>query len=404
MSDNDPKGIYATLAQRLQYAATSSLQAQKADLNIQPPRASVDPVTGARFYDTAPTPFKRLMGSPLVQAGPYATGPGQPPLRLVLSGWGDPRSVDYGARVDQGRRHHGLDFKADYGETVVASADGEVVFVGYESRDRGNVSIPFCTENPVNGNVLDADGRTVALGFRGTGQETQVAHGGIMVLIRHDGDFAGYESGYMHLSAVTAKLGRILEGQPIGKVGTTGGDYGLIKSGTHLHWMVWSLASGNPVAVRPTFLVPNFWPGHDGSSTPAKNQSLINLQLPQKLGLATVAAAAANQVQVMDRATDQQNQTGADHKRFQADHREAVAHRINSQQTQLYAAIAQFQGESPTVVAPMLFNFETGLWNDGVVQVSADAVAQVRTNAGTLIGPNTVALVRTNAGTLIGPA
>lgn len=99
----------------------------------------------------------------------------------------------YGNRPDpidgQMRFHRGLDMEADYGTTVKASADGQVVAAGW------------------NG---------------GYGRQIVVEHAG------------GYQTVYAHLSQILVPLrARVGAGEAIGRVGDSGR-----STGAHLHFEV----------------------------------------------------------------------------------------------------------------------------------------------------------------------
>lgn len=96
--------------------------------------------------------------------------------------------------------HKGLDFAANEGDIVKASAKGKVILAGHT--DKGFV---------VNGNCIFID------------------HG------------HGVISAYLHLSKILVQEGEIVKkGQEIGKVGSTG-----IATGPHLHWGIYVF--GKPV-------------------------------------------------------------------------------------------------------------------------------------------------------------
>lgn len=88
----------------------------------------------------------------------------------------------------------------------------------YEFHDGLDISAPSGT--PV---MAAADGIVTCAGrFGDTGNTVMISHG------------YGYDTGYCHLSSITAKVGeRVLRGQEIGLVGSTGR-----STGPHLHYMV----------------------------------------------------------------------------------------------------------------------------------------------------------------------
>lgn len=355
-----PEQAQDEVAVRLQKAAAYYAQQRGSDLNIHVPAVEYDPVTKRRFFDTAPVPLKRLFGSPLVQKGRNATGPNQE--RRVSSGWGDPRSTAYDEHANLSTRHHALDFPADYGETIYAAADGKVTFVGFQHREKHGVDVDGAHENPDNGDIIDGKGNVVA-----TVASKTIGFGGIFLYVVHSGDFQGYRTEYMHLSAVLVREGeKVLEGQPIAKVGGTGGYYGFFKKGLHLHFQV-SFVSGSVAAlVRPTAMVPNYWPGHQ-DSTNANAVAFLTMPPLAEVGQQIATAVAGSRIQALDRATAIQNQDPITIKRSQSTYADVVAARLNQQQSALYSAIAAFQGQSPVVAAPMTFDFTTGTWSDGKV-------------------------------------
>lgn len=99
----------------------------------------------------------------------------------------------YGERTDpidrRSRWHRGIDMEAEYGTTVMASADGQIVAAGW------------------NG---------------GYGRQIVIEHGG------------GYQTVYAHLSQILVPLrARVKAGQAIGRVGNSGR-----STGAHLHFEV----------------------------------------------------------------------------------------------------------------------------------------------------------------------
>ncbi|MEM9989648.1 MAG: peptidoglycan DD-metalloendopeptidase family protein [Pseudomonadota bacterium] len=102
-----------------------------------------------------------------------------------------------------GRPHRGVDFSADRGTRVWASAPGRVTFVG---RQRGY---------------------------------------GRIVILDHEN---GMESYYAHLSAFSVREGqRVAQGHPIGKVGASGN-----ATGPHLHFEI----RQDGVAIDPMRFLP----------------------------------------------------------------------------------------------------------------------------------------------------
>ncbi len=112
---------------------------------------------------------------------------------------------DYGWRVVGGRRefHTGVDISAPYGTPVVASADGRVIYAGW---------------------------------IRGYGKTVIIYHGYGLVTL------------YAHLSDIKVEYSdRVVKGQIIGNVGTTGRAFG-----PHLHYEVLKYGiRQNPIAYLP---------------------------------------------------------------------------------------------------------------------------------------------------------
>ncbi|ADC89793.1 Peptidase M23 [Thermocrinis albus DSM 14484] len=112
---------------------------------------------------------------------------------------------DYGWRTIGGSRefHTGVDISAPYGAPVSVSADGRVIFAGW---------------------------------LKGYGKTVIVYHG------------YGFVTLYAHLSSILVDYGeRVVKGQVIGKVGSTGRAFG-----THLHYEVLKYGiRQNPIAYLP---------------------------------------------------------------------------------------------------------------------------------------------------------
>ncbi|MFN7065186.1 MAG: M23 family metallopeptidase [Aquificaceae bacterium] len=112
---------------------------------------------------------------------------------------------DYGWRIMRGRRefHTGIDISAPYSTPVVASADGRVIHAGW---------------------------------IRGYGKTIILYHG------------YGFATLYSHLSDIEVGYSdRVVKGQIIGKVGTTGRAFG-----PHLHYEVLKYGiRQNPIAYLP---------------------------------------------------------------------------------------------------------------------------------------------------------
>ncbi len=351
-------GPFEELAGRVARTVSRYHEQSKIDQNKQAPK--VQALFGKRFYETAPVPLLRRLGSPVAQSGRYATGPSGE--RVIASGWADARSDGYDSAVNTNVRHMGLDFTAYFGETVFAAADGIVTFTGYQHRVHRGVHVDRPHEDD-QGNIRNRAEQVVALGA-GDPAQLEVGFGGIIVFVNHTGDFANYRTEYMHLSDVLVKQGEhVLEGQPIAKIGGTGGYYGHFVKGFHLHFQVSFLSGNGSAIVRPTALVPNYWPGpNHEDSTNSPSQTGYTVQGSMPVGQSVVAGAAAGQIQAIDRATDMENQRNADYKRRQADHSTRIANQLTAHQTQLFEALSKFQGGTVAVQNAMTFDFKTGTW------------------------------------------
>lgn len=351
--DTDPKrpqdNAVDGLAVRQARVAAVQTRDASSDANKQPP--AVRYADGRRLYDTVPTPLKRLLGSPLVQTGKFAKGPNKE--RLIGDGWGAARSFSYDPKVNTNSRHQGLDFFAPYGETLLACADGVVVFVGFQSR-KGAESVPGCHVNSA-GQIVDGNEKVVA-------NKDQIGFGGIAVHIKHTGDFSNYQTEYYHMSAITIQDGqRVVEGQAIGNIGNTG-----LSIGPHLHFQVAYFSGKTNALVNPTAMVPNYRPGFPDSTNSAGGAGVIMPALAPN-GTQVAAGRAASSINAADRATAMQNQGPADLKQEQAQHALRSAQVTGVQQASLYAVAAGFEGKPPVVSAPMTFDFAVGIWTDGKV-------------------------------------
>lgn len=337
-------------------AASALRDKARSDRNYNAPSPQYGP-NGAKFYLSAPTPLKRLFGSPLVQSGQYAKGPNHE--RWVTSGWGDARSVNYGGAADTNRRHGGLDFRAPVGESVLACADGTVTFVGFQRRagNRQKVNHPHVPDPNTVGTVVDDAGNVVAL-------KTDLGHGGVYVEITHDADFHGYMTQYMHLSDTSVRTGqRVSEGDEIGKVGRSGGNSG-ITDGPHLHWQ----ARFQGTLVKPEALVPNYFPGHptDAQATVVVPPTTLDATL-RSVGEQIVHGRVLGALQTLERAVAVENQARVSRdtlRNQQATASASAAKNLSMHASSLYEAIAKFQGALPVVTNAMAFDFDTGLWTD----------------------------------------
>ena len=352
--DTDPKQLqqqsHDDRALRLQRASAAQQQQNRADLNAAAPQVQYDS-RGRRFYDTAPRPLRRLLGSPLAQSGKFARGPSRE--RQIGGAWGDRRNFSYDRNNPAVSIHQGLDYSAPLGEPILASADGVVTFAGYGKKSGSEQLNGAMADGSQN--VLNENGQLVAA-------RAQVGHGGIYVVITHNGDFANYQTSYMHMSRIFAKKGdRVAEGQVIGFVGSTGS-----SATPHLHFQVAYLAGKSTVVVNPTAMVPNFKPGGTDSTNSIAARGVLLPPLATA-GTQVAAGQAANTINSLNRATTMQNQGVTELRQGQADHASRLAQTIDVQQTAQYAAEAGFQGSAPVVSAPMVFDFSKGTWSDGKV-------------------------------------
>lgn len=339
------------VALRLQRAAATYAAKGRSDLNFQVPAVETDQ-TGRKYFDTAPTPLKRLLGSPLERKGKYATGPNKE--RVIGSGWGRPR-IRHTKEKSVRTSHKGLDFRSFLGEKVYACADGRVTFAGLSTLASGGVDVPGVYADDNTRDVHNADGVVIAT-------DAQIGDAGIYITIQHNGDFEGYRTEYMHLRKVFVKKGdKVQEGQLIAEVGNTA----VRRGAVHLHFQVNFVVGRNKALVNSAGLVPNYWPGHIDSTNSATTMGIQDLGDKRPAGQGVVFQGAVGTVQTLDRATNLQNQRGGDYKRAQSVHRDLIVQNLNAQQSQLYAAIAQFQGNAPVITNPMTFDFTTGLWSDG---------------------------------------
>lgn len=355
--DSDPRQPKAEahdeLSDRLARAAAAQRARTLSDANAIPTRPELDSL-GRYIYETAPVPLKRMFGSPLAMRGTYAKGPGGE--RLVSSGWGDARSTGYDRNVNTATQHHALDFVAPYGEEIYASASGKVVFAGVQLR-QGSTSVPGLTTDNDKAEIYNKKGEVVASKALGN-----IGFGGVCAYIQHDADFQGYKTGYFHMSSLAVEPGeKVVEGQLIGTVGGTGGYYGWFYKGLHLHYQIEFTSGSIKAIIRPTAIVPNYWPGHQDSTNSSQASDII-LPLVASVGGQAAASRVANVLSSINRATTIQNKGVKDIKQDQSAYASHVAQTIDVQRTAIYASAASFKGEPPVVAAPMTFDFDKGVW------------------------------------------
>ena len=348
---------------KLRASATYAAQATAA-LNAGPVLPTRDPASGKLRYETSPVAVKRLFGSPLATTGStnVVVLRGSILVRRVTSGWNDARSFGYDDKVDHNRRHAGLDFPGPVGETVLASADGIVSFVGVQRRSGGSLPLTsISVDGEGNAVGLDESGKQVTIDVK------QLAFGGVFIQITHKGDFQGFKTEYFHLSATTVTKGqKVLEGDPIGKIGTSGGNRGVVHS-PHLHWQVrYGVGS---IIVKPEPLVLHYNPRSPadipGADILAETATQLQKHGTLSAGESAIVGAGISEVRGQNRAVDAQNQTLADHRQRQASYYEYVSQQEAVSAGRMHQATAQFQAAQPVVQGAMTFDFSTGLWSDG---------------------------------------
>jgi murein DD-endopeptidase MepM/ murein hydrolase activator NlpD len=329
------------LAQRLSVAAGRLADKQQETDNWKPPELQKIPETNKYFYITAPIRLKRRFGSPVSLTGPLSIGPNRE--RLISKGW---EGV-----------HTGLDYSGIYGEDVKACASGRVDFVGFMAAVNNDpIKITGAQQN-TQGDVLNSHRVFSAA-------KSFVGAGGIFIRITHDADFSGYQTEYFHLSTTSViEGGRVEEGQVIGTMGNTGN-----VSTPQLYLTVSYSNGGRAVAVNPSTLVPNYYPGHTDSTTTEDELLRANYINPGPGGQRLVTGLVASFLRTIDRSTDIQN---IDRKKLtaaQTEHTAYVTQTIGQQQAQIYEAAAKFQLAGLMVINAMSFDFDNGYWVDGTGQ------------------------------------
>lgn len=341
------------LAEKLARAAAAQRARVLSDVNAVPVRVERDTL-GRYIYDTAPVPIKRMFASPLAMSGPWAKGPHSE--RQISSGWGDARSTGYDKNVNTATQHHALDYIAPYGEEIYASAPGKVLFAGFQSRS-GSVNVKNCHVDEAKKEILNDKNEVV-----GSKALANIGFGGIAVYIQHSGDFQGYKTGYFHMSKTHVNAGDVVEeGQLIGEIGGTGGYYGWYVKGYHLHYQIEFTSGGVKAIVRPTSIVPNYWPGRQDSTNSSQAADIL-MPLVTSVGGQAAASRVANVLSSINRATTIQNKGVQDIKQDQSNYAARMAQTIDVQRTAVYASAASFQGTPPVVTSPMTFDFDNGVW------------------------------------------
>lgn len=332
------------LGKALQRSTADLKKKSRAAVNIEMPPGWANP-------SFAPTPIKRMFGSPLPRSGKYVA-PGTD-LRIVFSGVGRPRTYHVNGQVKVAG-HFGLDFKADIGDPVYAAADGTVTFVGVQRNSGGRLD---------DAGVHQDHTRTPPMIVSGDGQDlfsswdvNKIGAGGIYVAVRHKGDFEGYATEYMHLDRAVVKVGeKVSEGTSLlGYVGNSA----VRATPWHLHFQVRYQGK----AINPTMLVPHRWAGHEDSTTLQAQSGLIDPGDKSPSSVASVRQAVAGTVQTVARSDTMGAQTRGTIKEAQASYYEMCARLIGANQTQLYEAVLRSQGQPPQIQTAMAFNFSTGDW------------------------------------------
>lgn len=326
----------------------------KSDLNTGAPPPEKDPVTGQYYYTTSQRALKELFGSPLPQ-GKYSVGPGDPPERILLRGWGAPWPANYGPAANGNTYYKGLDFLVDAGEVVFAAGPGRVSFVGVDT-SVGQLAENRPFSDSAQKKIFRADGAVVL------SNPDHVGYGGIFLKIDHTEPYDGYQTGYYQLASVTVDVGDVVKkGDPIGFAGGPGGA---------LHWPTERLAlyfetaykTGDVnVLVPPTALVPNYWPEH-ADSTSTSNAATRSIPPTGSAGLTAVTAQTAGALNANDRATAIAAQDIKKIKLLHANHVLSAVRKLDIVKLAAYTAKAGYKGVAPVVSEPMAFDFEKGVW------------------------------------------
>jgi murein DD-endopeptidase MepM/ murein hydrolase activator NlpD len=339
MAADQTKDAVTGIAGRLQRFVSDQVAKQASDANASTPRLEYNVATGERYYDTAPTPLKRLMTSPLAQRGPFAKGPASE--RLVLDGWST--------------SHMSLDFAGTSGESVFATADGTVTFVGYQSVDGVDIEVDKVRAD-ATGVLFNAANNVVA-------RPTDIGFRGIYVTIQHTGDFSMYTTSYARLSQASVTMGqKVTEGGVIGSVGGTGGSHGFSTENLYLLFESYFSNSTGQAVVPATSIVPNKWPGHMDSTNSIGLGTLIT-PLLAAAGVQVASGQGANLINSLNRATSLQNQSTSAIKQNHADFSARTSQNVNVQVSAAYAALTAFSGAAPVVATPMTFDFTAGTWS-----------------------------------------
>ena len=345
------------------YVAEQSRVQEKATLNAGATPSRVDPDTRQVRYNTLPVPLRRLFGTPLEvkSDAPYVVplrGSGLY-VRQTTGTWGDTRP-QYGGGS---RPHHGLDFRAVAGESVLAAGDGVINFVGVQRKDAGRLSLSNPRQDPASGDVTGMVGdHTVVV------KRKELGFGGLYVEIRHDkGDFRGFTTAYMHLRSTDAVETRVVsEGDVIGAAGTSGGLNGMVAE--HLHWQLNLGSIKNPIDPRAYVLHSRVGDASEGPSSDVLVDTLVALQRSGKLmrGQWATITQKLGDLRANHRGVDAENETTAFRRACAAGFQQYVS-KVNGQAgSSVEQSMVKYDPtkKQAIVMNAMAYDFSTGLWID----------------------------------------
>lgn len=344
----DANSSTRTIIQKLAARKSALLEKVKATRNWQEPKPEKPDGSDVYVYLSAPERLKRIFDSPLHRTGKWVVG--RYNVRKLREGWG---AAAYARTLQTG-----LNYYAEYGEDVITCAGGRVEFVGYIQVPANRYIDITDAHQDEEQNVLGAQGDIVA-------HKNRVGNGGIVIRVRHNGDFFGYLTEYFNLSSVAAGVARgksVVDGQVIGKTGTSGG----IKEPQLLVTLSWS-NGGDAVRVRPSTLIPNSYDGQLDSTEQNIETWRANFISPGPDGQTLITANAATAAGTTDRSTDLQNTTRKNVTDAQAAHTSYIAQTMGQQERQLYEAMAKYQQSGFVVIDAMTYDFVEGVWKLGEV-------------------------------------
>jgi len=293
--------------------------------------------------------------------------------RFVTSGPGDARSVSQEDISNRTRVHMGLDFRADIGEPIYATADGKVSAINVQrNRDRSPISNMTGAYANNRGDILSSDGRVI--------RKEDVGFGGLYVRISHTGDFRRYRTEYMHLSRVNPELvvgdderDSVIEGVTIiGYVGISGGNFGTINPvNSHLHWQIlFASGGGRGYVVNPEqFVAFAYTDSNKVRKTlgePALFATRLFFQKPRSAAEGIIAQASILGLQGLSRSIDQANMSHPDIHLWQSKYSAAQAAKAAAIAAGTLQGDAATKEDEPPVRNAQAFNFDTGLWTDGL--------------------------------------